>query len=98
MSALSDLQAQVTANTSVEASAVTLITGLAAQIAAAVQANDGPALAALSSQLNASATALAAAVTANTPAAPPGNPAPPPVAAPAAPAAPAAAPAAERKR
>lgn len=77
MSALTDLQAQVAANTSVEASAVTLIQGLAAQIAAAVGANDTAALQALSSQLNSSATALAAAVTANTQTAPPAPPAPP---------------------
>jgi hypothetical protein len=71
MSALSDLQAQVAANTSVEASAVTLIQGLAAQIATAAAASDTAALQALSSQLNSSASALAAAITANTPAAPP---------------------------
>jgi hypothetical protein len=70
MSALSDLQAAVTAETSVVASAVTLINGLAAQIASAVAANDSAALETLSSQLTASAAALGAAVTANTPAAP----------------------------
>lgn len=70
MSALSDLQAQVQANTSAEASAVQLIKGLAAQITTAVAANDGPALQALSASLNTSATALGAAITANTPAAP----------------------------
>jgi hypothetical protein len=70
MSALSDLQAQVQANTSAEASAALLIKGLAAQISTAVAANDGPALQALSASLNTSATALGAAITANTPAAP----------------------------
>lgn len=65
------LQAQVAQNTSVEASAVTLIQGLAAQIAAAVNSGDDAALPALTASLNASATALAAAITANTPAAPP---------------------------
>lgn len=69
MSALTDLQAQVAQNTTIEASAVTLIQGLAAQIAAA--GTDPAALAALTANLNASATALAAAISANTtPAAP----------------------------
>lgn len=68
MSALTDLQAQVAQNTTIEASAVTLIQGLAAQIAAA--GTDPAALAALTANLNASATALAAAITANTTPAP----------------------------
>ena len=67
MSDLTSLTAQVTQNTSVEGSAVTLIQGLAAQITAA--GTDPVALAALTTQLNTSATALAAAVAANTPAA-----------------------------
>lgn len=67
-SALAALQQQVQQNTTVEASAVTLIQGLAAQIAAA--GTDPVALAALTSSLNASATSLAAAIAANTPAAP----------------------------
>ena len=66
--ALAALQAQVAQNTTVEASAVTLIQGLAAQITAA--GTDPAALAALTTSLNTSATALAAAITANTPAAP----------------------------
>jgi chromosome segregation ATPase len=66
---LNDLTAQVKANTDAEASAVTLIQGLAAQIAAAQ--NDPAAIAALSAQLKTSADALAAAVVANTPSAPP---------------------------
>jgi ABC-type uncharacterized transport system YnjBCD substrate-binding protein len=69
MSALDDLTTQVASNTSVEQSAIVLIQGLAAQIAAT--ANDPAKLAALTAQLNSSATALAAAITANTPAAPP---------------------------
>lgn len=72
MTALTDLQAQVTQNTTVEGSAVTLIQGIAAQISAALAAAPGtpdPALVTLTSQLQASATALAAAITANTPAA-----------------------------
>lgn len=71
MSALDDaitaLDAQVTANTDAEASAVALIQGLAAQIAAV--AGDGPAVASLAAKLKVSADALAAAVVANTPAA-----------------------------
>ena len=66
---LKPLTAQVAQNTSLEASAVTLIQGIAAQLAA--DQNDPAAVAALSTQLNNSATALAAAITANTPAAPP---------------------------
>jgi hypothetical protein len=65
---LDELQLQVTQNTTVEASAITLIQGLAAQLAAAAQ--DPVKVQALADELNASATALAAAVTANTPAVP----------------------------
>jgi hypothetical protein len=70
MSALSDLQAAVTAETTVVSSAVMLINGLAAQIASAVASNDSAALESLSQQLTASSAALSAAVAANTPAAP----------------------------
>jgi hypothetical protein len=72
MTALTDLQTQVAQNTTVEGSAVTLIQGIATQIAAAVAASPGtpdPALVTLTQQLQSSATALAAAITANTPAA-----------------------------
>ena len=65
---LDALSAQVAASATVEASAITLIQGLAAQIAAA--GTDPAKLSALTASLNASATALAAAVSANTPAAP----------------------------
>jgi hypothetical protein len=68
------LQAQVTQNTTVEGSALTLVQGFAAQLAAAVAAannGDSTALPALTTALNSSATALAAAVAANTPAATP---------------------------
>ena len=64
---LAALTAQVTQNTTVEQSAITLIQGLAAQLVA--NANDPAAIAALAASLNTSATSLAAAVTANTPAA-----------------------------
>jgi hypothetical protein len=63
---LDALTVQVQENTEVEASAVVLLQGLAAQIA---DLKDDPvALQALSDTLNASADNLAAAVTANTPA------------------------------
>lgn len=75
MSALDDLKAQVQATTDVAASAVTLIHGLADQLAAS---KDDPAkIAALAATLKSSSDALAAAVVANTPAAPPAPPAPP---------------------
>ena len=61
---LDDLATQVTANTTVEESAVTLIKGLAAQIAAA--GTDPAKLQALQSSLKASADDLAAAIAANT--------------------------------
>ena len=68
MAAIDDLTAQVAQNTSVEESAVTLINGLAAQLAAA--GTDPAKLTALQTSLAASAKDLAAAITANTPAAP----------------------------
>jgi hypothetical protein len=76
MSALSDLQDQVAATVGAEASAVTLIEGIAQQLKDALAAagvND-PALVDLSDKLKASAGALSAAVAANTAA-----PAPAPV-------------------
>lgn len=63
------LQAQVAQNTSVEGSAVTLIQGIASQLATAIAAannGDSAALPALQQQLATSATALSAAVAANT--------------------------------
>jgi predicted nucleic acid-binding Zn-ribbon protein len=66
---LDALETQVTANTSVEESAVVLIKGIAAQLAAA--GTDPAKLTALRTSLNTSATDLAAAVAANTPVAPP---------------------------
>ncbi|OYD65969.1 UNVERIFIED_ORG: hypothetical protein BDU10_8620 [Burkholderia sp. CF145] len=73
MSALDDLKAEVAATLTVEQSAVTLIQGIAAQLAAALanQTNPDSTLVDLTNQLTASADALAAAVAANTPAAPP---------------------------
>jgi len=73
MSAAMDaLTAQVAQNTSVISSALTLIQGFAAQLAAA--GTDPAALAALQASLQQSDDALAAAVAANTPAAPPATP------------------------
>jgi hypothetical protein len=63
---LADLTAAVAADQTVEGSAVTLIQGLATQLAALPST---PALEALVTQLNQNATTLAAAVAANTPAA-----------------------------
>jgi hypothetical protein len=64
---LDALTAQVQANTTVEASAVTLIQGISQQISTAVAAGDSAQLTALASQLNASASSLSAAIQANTP-------------------------------
>lgn len=76
MKELEDLTAAVTANTTVEQSAATLITGLAGQVQALADAAktagtgvDPAAVETLAQQLNTSATALSAAITANTPAA-----------------------------
>lgn len=73
MAALDDLQSQVTQNTSLEQSAITLIQGIAKQLQDAVANNDSSALQALAQQLNSSAAALGAAITANTPATPDPN-------------------------
>ena len=70
---LSKLQAEVTANTTVEQSVVALLGQLSAIIAAIPPSNDPVTQAALdqlTSTLSANDTALSAAVTANTPAAP----------------------------
>lgn len=64
---LDQLTVDVQKTTTVEDSAITLLQGLSAQIAALK--NDPAALTALSTQLNAKAADLAAAVAANTPAA-----------------------------
>lgn len=71
---LDDLTAQVASTVSVQQSAVTLINGLAAQIASA--GTDPTKLAELQANLKASSDALASAITANTPAAPAPTPAP----------------------
>ena len=78
-----NLEASVKATTDAEASAVTLLQGLSAQLATAIAAannGDSAALPALQAQLDASTAALAAAITANTPAATTGAPGPAPAA------------------
>lgn len=71
--ALAKVQADVAAETTLDASILTFIQGLQAQIAAlAAQTTDtttAAALTALSTQMETNATPLAAAITANTPAA-----------------------------
>ena len=65
MADLNDLTTAVTNETSVNQSAITLLNGLSAALTAA--GTDPVALAALATQINSNASALAAAVTANTP-------------------------------
>ncbi len=65
MDPLAALTTQVTTTTGVEASAVVLINGLAAQLAAAK--NDPAKVQAIIDSLNKSSTSLAAAITANSP-------------------------------
>ena len=68
MAILDDLQAAVAVDTDVTSSAITLLQGLAAQLAAA--GTDEAALAAIRDSLNTNTQALADAVVQNTPAAP----------------------------
>lgn len=79
MTALTDLQAEVAATATVEASAVALIQGIATQLAALLAQTPNPdsAIVDLTNQLAASAAALGAAITANTPAATPPAATPP---------------------
>ena len=65
MSDLTTLTAEVQNNTAVDTSAITLLNGLAAQLA--LIANDPAAIAALAEELASSSAALAEAVVANTP-------------------------------
>lgn len=69
---LDDLTAEVTQDTDVISSAITLLQGLEAQLAAA--GTDPAKLSALKVSLSTSREALAAAVAAGTPAAPPPTP------------------------
>lgn len=68
MAILDDLKASVAAEDTAIASAITLLQGLSAALAAA--GTDPVALAALKTDIDAQTSALAAAVTANTPATP----------------------------
>lgn len=78
MTALANLQAAVTAETTVEAGVITLLQTLAADLQAAIAAgNDAAAVQAVADQITQNTATLAAAVTANTPT-PPAPPAPAP--------------------
>ena len=68
--ATTDLAASVAAETTVEASAIALIEGLAAQIGAANASGDAAKVEALVQQIGSSSAALAAAIAANTIASP----------------------------
>jgi chromosome segregation ATPase len=72
---LTQLEAQVKANTDAEASAVTLLTQLSDMLKSAQ--NDPAKVQAIADSLKSSATALAAAIVANTPAAPGASASPP---------------------
>lgn len=67
MASLADLRAKVAANTTVVASAITLIQGIKQKLDAAIAQNDPVALQALSDELDNSDQTLAAAILANTP-------------------------------
>lgn len=67
---LDDVQTAVAAETTVEGSVITLLNGIAAQLAAALAANDPAKVQAIVDQITANTTAMSAAVAANTPAAP----------------------------
>jgi hypothetical protein len=66
--ALENLQAAVAAEATVEASVVTLLTTLSADLQSAIASNNPAAIQAVADQIAANTATLAAAVTANTPA------------------------------
>jgi hypothetical protein len=68
--ALENLQTAVAAEATVEASVVTLLTTLSADLQSAIASNNPAAIQAVADQITANTATLAAAVTANTPAAP----------------------------
>lgn len=70
MAAIDDLEAKVAAEETVEASVITLLGELSAELKAALAAGDTTRLQALSAKIDADTAALSAAVTTNTPAAP----------------------------
>jgi hypothetical protein len=69
MATLTDVETAVAAERTVEDSVVTLLNGLAAQLKAALAANDPAAVQAVVDQITANTQAMSAAVTANTAAA-----------------------------
>jgi hypothetical protein len=71
MKTLADINASVQAETTVEQSAITLMTSLSQQLKDALATQDPAAIQAIIDQLDNNNAALAAAVVANTPAAPP---------------------------
>ena len=76
MQELDNLTAAVTASTTVQDSAMVLLTGLKTALDAAIAGGNPAALQALSDSLGSESTKMAAAITANTPAASGGGPAP----------------------
>jgi len=77
MASFADIQNAVTAETTVEQSVLTLLNGIAAQLATALAAGGTPAqIQGVVDALNANIAAMQAAVTANTPSAPSPAPAP----------------------
>lgn len=70
MAAIDDLKAEVARNTTIEQSAVALIAGISAQLAAAIASGDMSQVQSVADTLKANDDALAAAVAANTPAGP----------------------------
>lgn len=66
MASLADLEVQVKATTDLEASAVTLIRGIAQQLADAIASGDPTKIQELSDSLATSATSLASAISENT--------------------------------
>lgn len=78
MATLTDIQAAVAAETTVEQSVITLLGTLSTDLQAAIAADDPAALQAVVDTITQNSAALAAAVTANTPAAPTPVPSPTP--------------------
>ena len=70
MATLEEVQAEVTAQTDVVASATTLLTGLKTALDAAIASGDPAAVQAISDAIGANTAALAASVSENTPVTP----------------------------
>lgn len=71
MATLADIQHSIASQTTVEASVVTMLTGLSQQLKDAIAASDPVALQALVDQIDANTKTLSDAVVANTPTPPP---------------------------